>query len=280
KITCIDSTLQGTVAHGIEILAKTKDSTLVGIATDLGVDFVILDEGPDGPVMRSSALWTVSSFANEAWDLAADKWGRPWAIINDQLAYLDSLDLSTSKRLKPIDNFAGSDCKSLEADPAGLLWVGCSNGLFRITTGAGGEVAAVRRYGIDDGLPSLYIYDVSVDPSNGQVWVTTARGVAMLESASQPVIAKGDFDDVVPYPNPFRTGHAFVVFKGLPSNSTLRIHEPSGRVIRIFRPHDLLGNEAQWDGKNEEGRAVPPGVYIFSVTSGSAVKRGKVIVAR
>lgn len=280
KITCIDSTLVGASPHGVEILARTRDSILVGVAGDRGVNFVVLDEGPDGPVERSAALWTVSASSNEAWDLATDRWGRPWALINDQLAYLDSLDSSPSKRLKAIDNFIGSDCKSLEADPAGLLWVGCSNGLFQVRTDAGGNVASVRRYTLDDGLPSLYIYDVNIDPANGRVWVATDRGVAMLESASQPAIPGGEISKIVPYPNPFRPGHAFVVFRGLPSNSTLRIHEPSGRVVRIFRPRDLLGAEAQWDGKNEEGKPVPPGVYMFSVTSGSAVERGKVIVAR
>jgi ligand-binding sensor domain-containing protein len=280
RITCLDSTLTGTYPHGLEILAKTPDSTLVGIASDRGVTFVILDEGPDGPVVRSAALWTVSASSNEAWDLAADQWGRPWALINDQLAYLDSLDLSQSRRLKAIDNFAGTSCKSLEADPAGLLWVGCDNGLFQVRTGPSGEIVSVRRHNVDDGLPSLYIYDVSIDQTSGQVWVTTDRGIAMYESASQPKVARGDIPKVIPYPNPFRPEHSFVVFRGLPSNSTLRIHEPSGRVIRIFKPRDLLGTEIHWDGKNGDGKAVPPGVYVFSVTSGSSVERGKVIVAR
>jgi hypothetical protein len=121
---------------------------------------------------------------------------------------------------------------------------------------------------------------VSVDPANGKVWVVTDRGVGMLESSSQPAIPSGDLAVVVPYPNPFRPQHAFVIFKKLPSNSTLRIHNASGQVVRIFHPRDLTGTQALWDGKNESGKAVAPGVYLFSVTSGSTVQRGKVIVAR
>ena len=279
-ITCLDSTLIGTYPHGVEILAKTADSTLVGVATDRGLSLVVLDEGPNGPVVRNTSLWTASAASNEAWDLATDQWGRPWALINDQLAYLDSFDLSQSKRLKPIDNFAGTVCKSLEADPSGELWIGCSNGLFQVRTGASGDIVSVRRYNIDDGLPSLYIYDVSIDSESGRVWVATDRGVAMFESSSQPPIKPGAIAKIVPYPNPFRPEHAFVIFRGLPSNSTLRIHDPSGRVLRLFRPADMLGSEIHWDGKNESGKAVPPGVYVFSVTSGSSVERGKVIVAR
>jgi hypothetical protein len=110
--------------------------------------------------------------------------------------------------------------------------------------------------------------------------VATDRGVGMFESPSQPAIPRGDLAAIAPYPNPFRPQHAFVIFDKLPAGSTLRIHEPSGRVVRTFHSRDLRGNQAQWDGKNENGRAVMPGVYLFSVTSGSAVQRGKVIVAR
>ena len=158
--------------------------------------------------------------------------------------------------------------------------MGCENGLFHLVTDQFGGISSSRKYGIDNGLPSLVFYDLSVDPSTGQVWVPTDRGVAVLESSSQPPIAREDLSIVVPYPNPFRPQHAFVIFNKLPSNSTLRIHDPSGTVVRTFRPSDLLGNEAQWDGKNESGKKVAPGVYLFSVVSGSKVQRGKVIVAR
>lgn len=276
KITCIDSTLPGSAPHGVEQLADT----LVGIAHDRGVNFVVVHEGPDGPEIQSSALWTVNTSSNEAWDLAADRWGRPWVLINDQLAYLDSLDTSTEKRLKPIDNFIGTACKSIESDPAGMLWVGCSNGLFHVKTTPAGEIASVRPYGPNDGLPGLGIFDVSVDITNGNVWVATDRGVVMFESASQPPVRAADFGEVVPYPNPFRPGHRFVVFGGLPANSTLRIHDATGRVVRVLRPRDMLGNEFQWAGDNEQGKRVAPGVYTFTVTAGSKVRRGKVIVAR
>jgi flagellar hook assembly protein FlgD len=42
----------------------------------------------------------------------------------------------------------------------------------------------------------------------------------------------------------------------------------------------LAGNQAQWDGNNESGRPVSPGVYLYSVTAGSTVERGKIVVAR
>ena len=71
-----------------------------------------------------------------------------------------------------------------------------------------------------------------------------------------------------------------MLFEKLPVNSTLRIHNAAGDVVRIFRPRDLMGNEAHWDGRNQDGRPVSPGVYLYSIAAGSRTIRGKIIVAR
>ena len=100
----------------------------------------------------------------------------------------------------------------------------------------------------------------------------------MLESSSQPPATA--LQTVQVYPNPFRPQHRFVIFDNLPKNSTVRIHTAAGLVVRAFHPGGLTGNQAQWDGTNEDGRAVAAGIYLYSVTAGSSVERGKIIVAR
>jgi hypothetical protein len=269
--------MSGGAPHAIHLYSDT----LLGVATEYGVTFMKVREEGLGPRFEAAQIWTLpGSIASEAWDLTADGWNRPWVLIGDRLAYLDSLDLSTTRELKPIDNFSGSNCKSLESDPSGKLWVGCANGLYNVQTDPTGQITSVRRYVMSDGLPSLFIFDVTVDPVNGKVWVTTDRGVAVLQSASQPAIPSGQLAPIIPYPNPFRAHHRFVILNKLPAHSTVRIYNPTGGVIRIFHPHELVGNEAQWDGTNQSGQAVPPGVYMFSVTSSGTIQRGKIIVAR
>ncbi len=275
-ISCLETNAPGGTPHAVHAFSDT----LLGIATNDGLVLYKTRGGATAPITEPMGVWTVTGSGNQAWDLATDRWGRPWAIFASGLAYVDSLDNSQSQRLGFVDNFIGQNCRSLEADPAGLLWVGCDNGLFHVRTEPDGSVANVRRYGIDDGLLSLYIYDVSVDPSNGRVWIATDRGVSMFESASHPEVPKGRLENIIPYPNPFRPHHAFVILDNLPSNATVRIHSPSGNVVRIFQPRDLLGSRIQWDGNNESGRRVAAGVYTYSVTSGSSVVRGRIIVAR
>jgi hypothetical protein len=100
----------------------------------------------------------------------------------------------------------------------------------------------------------------------------------MLESASEPPVTS--LQTVRVYPNPFLPQHRFVIFDNLPLDATVRVHNAAGSVVRIFHPSDLTGNQAQWDGTNQQGRPVAAGVYLYSVTSGSSVQRGKIIVAR
>lgn len=279
-ISCPDEGLsvEGGYPHAIQAFSDT----LLGVATNNGVTFFKTRQGFSGPILEPKGKWVVKGGSPEGWDLAADRWGRPWVTFGSNLGSLDldSLDISADKFLDGAEGFSGEDCRSLESDAAGVLWLGCSNGLFQVTTGIGGEISAVRRYGMDDGLLSLRILDLSVDPLTGKVWIATDRGVSMLEGAGQTVVPNGSLAEVTPYPNPFKPGHRFVIFDNLPRNSTLRIHDGTGHVVRIFHPRDLTGNQAQWDGKNQQGSPVSTGVYLFSVVSGSKVQRGKVIVAR
>lgn len=235
--------------------------------------------------MTSLGLWTTPGSANATWGLATDNLGRPWALIGSQLAYVDTSTLDSSftypgsvaKTFIVPEGFTGTNCFSLESDPLGSLWVGCSNGLFYVKPGPSG-IAQSQSFGLDDGLLSLNISDISVDPSNGDIWIATDRGLSMYESSSQPPVTT--LQSVRVYPNPFLPQHRFVIFDNLPLDATLRIHNAAGSVIRIFHPNELVGNQAQWDGTNQEGRPVSAGIYLYSVTSGSSVERGKIIVAR
>jgi signal transduction histidine kinase len=275
-VTCLDDNVPGNEAHAVHAFSDT----LLGIATNDGLALFKTREGAMAPVLESMGVWTVAGSGNQVWALASARWGRPWAIFSTGLAYLDSLDISETRRLGFVDNFVGQNCRSLEADPLGFLWVGCDNGLFHVQTDPTGELGHVRRYGVDDGLLSLFIYDVSVDPSNGWVWVATDRGVSMFESPAHPPIPRGTLEDIVPYPNPFRPHHQHVVLDNLPSDATVRIHSPTGNIVRTLHARGPLSGRVEWDGRNESGRRVAAGVYNVTVTSGSNVVRGRIIVAR
>ena len=213
QISCPDTMAVGGYPHAIRMFSDS----LLGIASDLGVGFYKVREAFNSilltPVGLSSSagLWTGEGSANETWGLATDAMGRPWALMADQLFYVekDTLDSamirpgSVKQRLQAAEGFTGKECYHLDGDPVGSLWAACSNGLYHIQPGPSG-IGKVERYGLDQGLLSLTINDLSVDPSNGQVWIATDRGISMLESASQPPVKT--LSSVQVYPNPFRPG--------------------------------------------------------------------------
>jgi hypothetical protein len=280
KISCLDSSVIGGHPHAIRVFSDT----LVGVASERGVAFYRMREGANAPLLTSLGQWTTEGQALESWDLASDRWDRPWAIIGSNLVFADSLTDRqgnplpiADRKFKVAEGFLGEECRVLEQDPLNTLWAGCSNGLFHIEPAPDG-VGKTTRYTLDDGLLNHSIRDISVDPANGQVWIATDRGVSMLESRAQPPVAK--LKTVKAYPNPFRPQHRYVIFDHLPLNATVRVHNSAGDVVRIIRPSDLAGSQAQWDGKNQDGKNVAPGVYLFSVAAGTSVERGKIIVAR
>ncbi len=276
QVSCLDSNSDGGYPH----VDRVFSDSLLGVGSERGVEFYKIRQGPSAPLLTSLGLWSLSGESLTAWDMAPDPTGRPWVLIGGQLAYADSVgnpDYSGANQFTPVTDFPGTDCQVMRSDPLGAFWIGCTNGLFHVVPGAT-DISHFERYGLNDGLLSPVIYDLSVNPVNGQVWVTTDRGVNVLESKSQPVVTA--LQGVRVYPNPFLPQHRFVIFDGLPPDATVRIHTPAGNVIRTLRPSQLQGNQAQWDGTNEDGRAVSPGVYLYSVASGSSVARGKIIVAR
>lgn len=278
-VTCLDNDANGGYPHAVLAL----DDTLVAVATDVGINLVTVEERPTGPAFVRSGMWTLSGTANEAWDLAFDGSGRLWSLVGDQLVYFDSIPQSTTRQLKAVDNFTGSGCKSLEGDPQGALWIGCDNGLFHVVTAPDASILSVQPYRANDGLPGTVVHDLALDPVTGHLWAATDRGVAMFETAAQPSRLRGQLSAITPYPNPYRGDHRArgvpVVFRDVPPDATLRIHDASGTVVRVFEPARRRGNQFQWDGTNNAGRVVRPGVYLFSVTAGGKTERGKVIVA-
>jgi hypothetical protein len=74
-----------------------------------------------------------------------------------------------------------------------------------------------------------------------------------------------------PGPNPAR-GMSEIVFT-LPSAEqvTLTVYDPSGRRIRtlVDESRNPGAHAVVWDGQNDRGRAVAPGVYFYELRAGS-----------
>jgi subtilisin family serine protease len=82
----------------------------------------------------------------------------------------------------------------------------------------------------------------------------------------------------IAFPNPFRLQQTQSVSFSVPTsvagaNPEIKVYTESGQLVRTL--HGLT-----WDGKNEGGRLVASGVYIFFVKTGAGDTKGRVAVIR
>jgi len=88
-------------------------------------------------------------------------------------------------------------------------------------------------------------------------------------------------DPVQVYPNPFRPDQAFggtAKFNNLPRGSRVELYTLAYERVRLLRES---GFKAEWDGRNESGQEVAPGVYHYLITiPDRPAMRGKLVVVR
>jgi|GEM_PF-2327845 len=271
---CPDVELPGARTH----VATVLDDKILAMGTDEALYLFEYEVRP--AKLKPWRSIQYESGISETWGVQKDGFDRVWALIGGKLAYVDSLESNEASKREPkvIESFSGLDCHVLVRDPVGGLWAGCQNGLFHIVPEVSVRASQITRYTDEGGLLSNTVYDVSVDPVTGLVWVATDRGVSRLEGGvARP---KTSLSDYKVYPNPFRKQHRMVIFDQLPPDAEVRIHSQDGQTVKTFHPRDLTGGQAQWDGNNDAGRAVKSGVYLWTIQAGKQAKRGRLIVAR
>ncbi len=135
-------------------------------------------------------------------------------------------------------------------------------------------------------LPSETIHSIFVDETNGDVYVSTDAGLAIIRS--NPFVGTfADLKRVTVGPNPFflsDEGQERLYFYNLISGSQIRILTVSGELVRVLDPEnfqEVQGGQAQWDGRNENGDPVASGIYVFLVTTEDGISTaGKILLIR
>jgi hypothetical protein len=77
---------------------------------------------------------------------------------------------------------------------------------------------------------------------------------------------------------------SYLYFRNLTGNSEVKILTSNGRLVRALNQKnsaDFFGSFARWNGRNEEGRLVSSGVYVYLITdeSGNSTS-GKILIIR
>jgi hypothetical protein len=133
-------------------------------------------------------------------------------------------------------------------------------------TVAGGQGDGYRPYNFDDvDVPDgSYLYAIGAVPRSGGDEERFGPIRVEVSTSGVPVVA----ELLQNWPNPFNP--ETVIRYSVPASLgkarlALRVYDVGGRLVRVLadRAHEPGSHSATWDGRDDEGRAVPSGIYVY-----------------
>lgn len=121
----------------------------------------------------------------------------------------------------------------------------------------------------------LYFYAITVANSAGEE-SQLSRSVNVTipeEIIASPAL---NLDKVIFVPNPYRLngGSQPMEFRNLPDRATIRIYNSTGDLIKQI-DHRSNTSIQRWNGRNEVGEQIAPGIYVYHIEALRAGQRGK-----
>ena len=83
-------------------------------------------------------------------------------------------------------------------------------------------------------------------------------------------------------PNPFNPTTSIVFSVAAPGRITVKIFDPSGRLVRtlIDKTMPAGSHSVEWNGTDESGRRMSPGVYFYRIQVGPFAENSKLVLTR
>ncbi len=164
----------------------------------------------------------------------------------------------------------------IKVDGANNKWIGTTDsGLFYVS--ANGQRTIYHFTTNNSPLPSNTIQDISINETNGTVYIATTSGLVSFKSGSSK--PNKSLDKAYVYPNPvrpqFNVVDKKVTIKDLSENVNIKITDIEGNLVaeaqtNINQRHkgynlEIDGGTAYWNGKNLVNNVVASGVYLIMI---------------
>lgn len=127
-------------------------------------------------------------------------------------------------------------------------------------------------------------------PTQCALYGGTYLGIGVLCAPSDTCLttgAGGTFPDVsrlqvLTAPNPSRAGVVIRCLLPMREAAVVVLFDASGRIVRFLHQGVLPAGETplSWDGRDDNGREVPAGVYLVRVTTSAGGTSGRVVLTR
>ncbi|GAA3600262.1 ABC transporter substrate-binding protein [Flavivirga amylovorans] len=165
----------------------------------------------------------------------------------------------------------------IEVDGSNNKWIGTADsGLFYFSSD--GQKTIFHFTKDNSALPSNIINDVSINDTNGIVYIATSRGLVSFRAGGSSAFE--DLENAFVYPNPVRPGFNIVddkvKIKDISENVNIKITDIEGNLVaeaqsrtnQRYRGFNLEidGGTAFWNGKNMANNVVASGVYLIMLS--------------
>jgi len=247
--------------HGVDVF---RDPTL---NTRLDHFAQTLPDVDATPGLLNDDAWAIEFNGDDAWIATSDGLSRYSRTTRRRLENVSTPQPSSQGAVHP-----------LSIDAAGGVWWATSSGLFHRFPNRAIEVFTVD----NSPLLSNDVHSVIVDKATGDVWVGTVLGLNRYnpDAATADAAPISDGASFTVYPNPVFQSVAGVGIRAADLTGPFkgRVYDVHGRIVR-----DLLGNATTgvvWDGLNEHGSRVAPGVYFIQVKAGDVMRKSRVFLFR
>lgn len=269
----ISSSLAGRYPIGMEVdgsgnvwmlLAQIGGGGVLIIRND-GTELRLLTEQPGSGLLPD----------REVLSIAVDKNDYVWIGTAEGVAYYTSY---SGDGVRPIvdGRFLLNDERitALAIDEGNRKWIGTERGLWLFDE-IGEEV--IHNFTMENSpLPSNVILDLELNLQNGELFITTDKGLVSFRSDA--TAARFDFESVKIFPNPVTPSfNGLVGINNLMENATVKIVDVSGKLVNQIQGN---GGAASWNLTDHNGKRVTTGVYLLIaiLPDGSESFAGKLVV--
>ena len=172
-------------------------------------------------------------------------------------------------------NLTSSDSYTVIAfDGGNRRWFGTEKGLWLFNENL--TELAHHFTSLNSPLPSDNITELAYNPSSGELFVLTDRGLVSFQTASSEPQLK--HRNVIIFPNPIsRSSNITLAIKGTVADAEIKITDISGNIIAQIQAQ---GSTASWNMRRHTGELATSGVYIIfsSDENGEETYVGKFVI--
>ena len=110
------------------------------------------------------------------------------------------------------------------------------------------------------GILSDIIYDVVFD-EYGNAYIATEKGISILETSFNERVNN---NSIGVSPNPFIIGeNTDLILSNIPNDAIVKIINLNGYILKTFNMKNY-NRTITWDGKSDDGKKIPSGVYFLT----------------